>query len=429
MEPSELLPKFLRVLRSRDLWFDFDSGNIITDADLRLMLQEGSIELSNISSEPDIFPVYGDLDSAVDVHLPALVAYVQSIRGSRAATVSSKTGRLILHPEIRGFHNPTMTSCFMDSAMVAMFGLRGSPFYTNLIEKDYEYNPTTLLCDNDPDRDHAIRLRIQGYLREDVRQMLAGKARYACTRLRSELGDVCRHADAQGKKVGENLAIGIHDPSEMYSRLLDALDYMPMEYSTYSEVQAGGRWVRATNVHLRSTSVIPLSASDVVLQRIRWPGTFDGYIGESEPRAVDSDVLAEYTMKGEIGLAMELERIFRGTFLRRERMAFRRADAVVVSLDRRDYKKGGRETAVNERNIPVDQEMSITFEDGTRKQFYLQAVVYPPNPGHYHCLLKSGERWFDYNDLATNQTIQMQEMKAVEAKRRIDTKGVLFFYF
>jgi hypothetical protein len=445
------------------------------------MVAQELIPLDEISAEPDIFPVFGNVEDAVRFHLPALVEYVRSIRGEPkrtnrpvtktvpqpAKTSSTKTaqpssvkkplaartkrpqparstavvetpieveGKLPLYPAVRGFHNPG-NSCFMDSSLVGMFAFEGSPFYDNLVMKDLIYKEGELLCANDVATDKSIRLRIQEALRNDVEQLIASKPKHVCTNLRKLIGDTCRLKSTQpgegfGKRVGANMSEGIHDPGEFYTRLLGALNYQPMRYETYYEYQVGSEWYRISQIIRADTDALRLVASDEILKGIKWPQTWDGVESELEKIVVDQNTLAELKAAGvSENVLVELRRLgSKRDIIRRERLSLQRADCFVISIDRRDYSKAG-ETAVNTRRLEVDHEMKVTLDGGEQKTFVLQAVVYPPGAGHYQCLLKSGIDWFDYNDLSTTKPVTASKIGQAAAIRTINTRGVLLFYF
>jgi hypothetical protein len=440
------------------------------------MVAQELITLDEISAEPDLFPVYGNVADAVEFHLPALVEYVRSIRGEPKKTIKApqpskpaetKTvqpsatkkplaartkrpqparstaiveipieveGKLPLYPAVRGFFNPK-NSCFMDSALVGMFAFEGSPFYDNLVTKDLVYKGEELLCANDAATDKSVRLRIQETLRTDVEQLIASKPRHICTNLRKLIGDTCRLKSTQpgknlGKRVGTNMGEGIHDPGEFYTRLLGALNYQPMRYETYYEYQVGSEWYRISRIIRADTGALRLVASDEVLRSVKWPQTWDGVESELEKIVVDQEVLAELEAEGvSEQVLVELRRLgSKRDIRRRERLSLRKADCFIVSIDRRDYSKAG-ETAVNTRRLEVDHEMKVTLDGGEQKTFVLQAVVYPPGAGHYQCLLKSGTTWYDYNDLSTTKAVTAAKIGQAEAVKRINTRGVLLFYF
>lgn len=405
MEDEEnILADFLKAKNSKDLWYNFESKTFETDANLRAMVKQGLISTDNISSVPDIFPIFGDMDLAVDFYLPGLVEYVKRTRGESSPLTSpipeeeteevpSEEGReLVLHKGLRGFHNPT-DYCFMDSTLLAMFALRGSPFYTHLIEKDYQPGGN-LLCGSDASKDTKIRRDIQRQLREDVASLLKGKARYTCSRLRTLIGKDCRTGNMQ------DLSDGMHDPSEFYSRLMDALNYEPMVYTEFREKEENGVWKAATVVRPTRASHLTLRADST--DRIMWPESWNP-------------------------VETEIVKIGDEEILTRSRTTISSADVFVVHLDRRDYEKS--ETYVNDVEVPVEEEFRVELSNGEERVYSLGAVVYTPHNAHYHCMVKSKGKWYDYNDLKTTQIIEMSRIPDEKAIRKIWKRGSLFVYF
>uniref|UniRef100_A0A6C0CFC1 Uncharacterized protein n=1 Tax=viral metagenome TaxID=1070528 RepID=A0A6C0CFC1_9ZZZZ len=464
-ELAASLEGFLKAYRSNNLWFNFGTTEVITDEELRKRLGEGVFSLDEVSNKPDIFPVFGNIKDAVDYHMPALVAYVRSIKETSSSTTlktksmatSTRTkrpqpapsrpqpvevrGHLELYKKVRGF-KWLSDSCFMDSPLVGMFAFKGSPFYENMVVKDLDYNPVELLCGNDEETDEKIRRQIQETLRTDVEELIAGRKFYICSNLRTLVGDSCRPTREVREKIGKtqktktvvkriglNLAKGIHDPDELYTRLTGALEYSPLEYESYYEYSVDSVWYRISTIIHASTGTLRLNASDKTLDKIRWPGTWDGIISELDTMNIDQQVINDLRTEGASDdVIREIRSLSnRRGIIRKERLVLKKADCFVVSVNRRDYRKPG-ETGVLTRSIEVDHVMNIDL-NGEKKRFVLQAVAYPPRAGHYCCLLKNGTTWFDYNDLDTSKTIAENAIQEARAREIINTRGVLLFYF
>ena len=62
------MSSFLKALRSKNLWYNFDTDELITDDELRRRVADGDLVRDDISSIPDIFPVFGDTQRAVEYH-------------------------------------------------------------------------------------------------------------------------------------------------------------------------------------------------------------------------------------------------------------------------------------------------------------------------------------------------------------------------
>ena len=70
--------QLLECYRSKDLWYDFDNNEVITDAKLRKRIEKGLIDPRNVSAQPEIFPVFGNLRKAMAVWLPTLILKEES---------------------------------------------------------------------------------------------------------------------------------------------------------------------------------------------------------------------------------------------------------------------------------------------------------------------------------------------------------------
>lgn len=241
---------------------------------------------------------------------------------------------------IIGFNNPHKTSCFMDSTLMAMFALKFNPFYPNLIDKDLILDPNspdyTSVCNNTPAQDIKLRGMIQGALRLDITRIMGGDV-FACSLLRKLLGKDCRVGDWQ-----EDLSLGTHDPSELYTRLMGALNYSPIKYreNRYVSNNAAG-----TDEELVYSKVIddnmlsPLAASDPTLNRISWPATWNADYNFF----VNSRGAQQYTKTA---------------------ITILKADCIVVHLDRRKHRYGvGANTGGSMFNEKSLESQNLSLEE------------------------------------------------------------------
>ena len=61
--------------------------------------------------------------------------------------------------------------------------------------------------------------------------------------------------------------------------------------------------------------------------------------------------------------------------------------------------------------------------------YHLRAVVYTPSDGHYACLIKCEDKWFDYNDLNVVKSIMDRPVSDSEVERIMSTRSSLLFYY
>lgn len=71
------LRNFIAVVTSDNLWYNFDSEQIITDDVLREKVSMGQPPRRLVSNIPDVLPVYGNIDKALQFWLPKLENFIE----------------------------------------------------------------------------------------------------------------------------------------------------------------------------------------------------------------------------------------------------------------------------------------------------------------------------------------------------------------
>jgi hypothetical protein len=359
---------------------------------------------------------------------------------------------------IFGFNNPTMSSCFMDSTLLAMFAFKNSPFYEHMIVKDFMFDPQHgTICSDNPAEDIELRRVIQKTLREDVQRLMGGEKNFNCSLLRRYLGHLCTK-----NGLNEDLSVGIHDPAELYGRLTNALGYYPIVYietATRATDEFGSNPVSVNSPELPQVFLPSLSSGNPDLQRISWPqswtGTFenvnsgndltfrrvsyqirrsDCIVVHLNRRYTYGDILLEEEQKriNNQGLAnltgaFDLMSLF-GQQSSTQQLPVNLGNTMsntnVEVYVRPNDPRLTDQTLLNPRRIEVEQEFNV---DG--RGFILRAVVFSPQNGHYATYLKCGTRWFLYDDLNTNSLISRRPVADEIVQQTIETRGVLFFYY
>lgn len=375
------------------------------------------------------------------------------LTGSRMASYD------LCFPVIYGPTNPG-NSCFMDSTLVSMFAFKGSPFL-NMLTRPFPEKMETVCVDSNatvairtsikqemakqgliagdpvsaqkiqekfglsynnyvesqvrifkhtrPDvvrkleldseaEDRKLRQNIKDVLINDVKNITGGKQKFYCSILRKLVGKDCK-----GGGNGQDLSVGFHDPSELFTRLTSALNYETISKidTTYRALDDKGTGMVATNrLESKSSTLPPLRVSDMTLRRVAYPDSWD-----SPWNYVDT-IRETATVKGK---------------WTKTSMTIEEAEVIVVHLDR---SFPGHPTRVNKRRIVVDSDMRV------KGQIYLlRAVVYPPVEGHYTAYLKCGDHWFSYNDSNNVNPLGENIVDSAKVKDDMETKGVLFFYY
>lgn len=394
-----VLRNLLKAKNSKNLWYNFDTLSLITDEEVRGLLDQGILKSENVSSIPDIFPVIGDLDAAVSYYLPSLVEYVKNKKQISEESPFMPEEKFTMVKGLYGFQNPTkqMNYCFMDSILLAMFSLEGNPFYENLIEKDFKPGPDRI-CGKNSQEDLRIRKKIQEQLREDVAILLQGKRRYTCSTLRKLIGKDCRLNETE-----EDMSVGTHDASQLYIRLMNALNYKPIIDTEFKETRhSNGKWLPATAKRPQESTHLTIRADST--DRISWPDTWNS--GKLEEVRIGTENLFVRTAKTIV-----------------------KADVLVVHLDRSLWNRKKERIDMSLKEISVDEVMRIEFENGGSQTYTLQTVVYAPYFGHYNCLIKSKGKWYVYDDTKTSKTIEMTVLNNRSALETIRKKAIVLFYF
>lgn len=374
-----LKEKLMFVISTKDQWINLASEEIISDEELRKRIKNGELKSTNVSSKPKILPVFGDLEYDLQKFLNI---YTSS---------ENIEGYLKCHKNVKGPSNPG-DSCFFDSALICMFLFRESPFYKNMIEKDID-NFNNLTCSSDSNIDRDIKIKIQQSLRQMYNANMIQGSNKNCTDLRKLIGTECVKNEKDLK-----FGTGMHEPLEFYQRILDLFDYKPVTISLY-----------------RYESDSPDSYSDYDLtskqEMINWIG-----IGSvSNPFFNKIDINEEFSHK-------VAHNDIRNVYIH-EVTEIHSADAVIYSIDRRNYERG--DTSADTRRIGWESEVVLNG-----KIFKLHGVVLTvTSGGHYIALVKCDNKWLLYNDLRTTSVLETNVIEDRKAKEMISTQGVLFFYY
>lgn len=300
---------------------------------------------------------------------------------------------------LRGLRNSTGTSCFMDSTLMAMFAFKRSPYRENLLRKPHDPSqsdlPITRVCSDDPIQDSNLRQEIRNLLVNDVNIMFTGNV-HECSTLRTLLGRTCRMSEAS-----QDLSLGLHDPSEFYGRLLNALAYNPIMYTettTRASDAFGSNAVVSNRRQLSDVFLPSLNVNNVELTSISWPSSWntDSY------ELIEDDNLEIFYLNRHYDIDS--------------------AECVVVYLDRRDIY--GDATRLNDRYISIDVEFDVNDEI-----YDLSAIVYSPYDGHFATILRCGKDWYNYDDTKIDTYVSENMMDPREVKGIISTRGVMFFYY
>jgi len=372
-----MLKAFAETMRSKDLWIDLDTLEVISDEELRARISAGALKRHQVSSDPRKLPIFGDVERAIRVHIPELIR---------------STSGLECHPSLRGFKNRS-SSCFMDSVLLAIFAIKTSPFLQNLL-KNFPAQES-LTCSLDPTENAKLVKSIQIELRKDVEHLLSGGVK-VCSQLRKLLGKDCR---LNGM---EDLSTREHDPSELYSRLTAALGYNPILLRhRKTRFGADGEVIHETIDDPVGAVMLPsLHINDPTLKRVSWPDTWTPE--EIRIEGSEQKLVTEITVL--------------------------HADAIVVHIDRR-RSHASAPTDLVDRRVEIDETMTISFEDGSVRNYVLGAVVYAPMQGHFAALLRCGEGFVNYDDLRTDRLIEEMKISRVEASKIFERKGVQLYYY
>ena len=381
--------------RSEGLWYNPETQELITNNVLLTRLNSGELSLDDISDMPDILPVFGNVQMALNL-MPQLEAYLKTISDNKT----------VCYEAISGFRN-ARGSCFMDATLMAMFAFRNSPFNRLLQIRDFA-NDANRVCKPIEAQDIALRGKIQDALRKSVETMVGGTSNI-CTQLRSLLGSQCR------LNGDEDLGNGLHDPSELYARLMRALNFYPITTRITQNYIVNPEYdspvVVSRDADVESTfSMNPLHVADEDLQSIRWPDSWKSSIDyTSTPHPQDPQrMLYRYSVTSILS-----------------------ADCIIVPLYRGSGQYvQGEWPVILSREVKVDEFFDINIVGGTTRRYTLSAVVYLPfgDDVHYVTLLKCSDDWLIYDDTAPVDITQKRVPKAV-ARNIINHRGVLFFYY
>lgn len=373
---EDIKQKLMNVIKSGNQWFNISTEEIITTEELKKRVDAGQISLKNVSSNPKILPIFGDIKDDLEkffnfkIAIPNTKDYLQCWEG------------------IKGPSNPG-NSCFMDSVLMAIFAFPQSPFYQVMIEENVK-SSKFLLCDLDIDEDVRIREEIQESLRNMINVNFKGKKNDNCNELRRLVGKECR------TEGDVDLSKGIHEPFEFLNRLMGVFSYGPtiirttrFRSATYDQYSPNSRSSEEVNPYVwvdtvTNTDFKKLDFEDVL-----------------RPNVVEVD---EFDFVHEVKVV-------------------EKAEVLIFSIDRRNAQ--GRDTSANTRFIDYDDR--VVFSG---KSYKLHSVVLTTKAGgHYTAIIRCDEKWYSYNDLNVEKSIQSNEVSAENAFEQISTQGVLFFYF
>ena len=399
------LDGFLRAVRSDNLWYSFDDVRTYTNEEVEQMKVDGRLNLNMISAIPDRFPVVGDMFLAYNVFIPCM----ENALAMRANKPTS-CYRNLFGPLYRS------ASCFMDSTLMAMFAVKGSPFTENMLAKQLDLSQAPTACDwDDINSDHTKRQNIFESLRGDIGPILSGSDNKVCSRLRRFIGRECRTDPRMDDFRGSS------DPLEFYQRLCAALNYFPMvlESRNFWALTPEGDGEQQSSTHNEHASILPsIRIVGHQGQRIEtvWPGPFSQKVYEFQERG------------------WEENRDFKW---RSNDTAVNRADAIVVHINRRDP---NRTQYVSTKQVRVYDEMFVPVGN-VQERYILRSAVYSFDEGHYTSYIRCGNQWYLYNDTQVKpkgnnrkgETFAlMRDEHMVDHKEVMITlsrRGALLFYF
>lgn len=344
---------------------------------------------------------------------------------------------------IVGFRNNN-GSCFMDSTLLCMFAFKNSPYFRNMIQRPL--NPADIqkrVCSLDIGQDLALRREIQNQLIIDIQQITSGQ-RFVCSRLRDLLGRLCR-LNINDRTT--DLSQGPHDPSQLYSRLCNAVNYYPMHIIEFGIRAASevGDDEQEPSTEFKNDVYLDLRAEEEDVQAISWPWSWnrgynnvhsgDRYTWRKLDLVItDADCIVVHLDRS-VGAYMQQEQPPRaesivqppsfvsGMVLPNSAVAPMTNLFSTMNLGPTNPAQRN-EFQMTYKRILVDRQFDVNDQP-----YLLRAVTYLPWPGHYAALLKCGTNWFNYDDLQTERVIAKAMVSDLEAQQIIETQGVLFFYY
>jgi hypothetical protein len=387
---DEFREKLLAAVEGEDVWLDFDTGSFVSDSQIREMIRLGSLDAKNVSSRPDIFPVFGDMKAATQaLHK---IQRVFSDDDDEDTVIQYEC-----HKNVTGFKNPG-TSCFMDSALMAMFFLQDSPFYNGVFNSHLD--DKSMMCSKDVDENRKLKQEVKDLMKSDIERVIKGEVGYKCRELRNLIGKTCRGSD-------EDMSSGMHDTSEFLARLLNIVNYYPMiitETISYPENPEMKHVVREqSEMWLNVTT--PIGRPN-----LKWPD----FWSSNEARRDD-------------GLLTKTDREIVS------------ADVIIVYINRRvdvgptTYVKGKPRHVVkivyHDGPVEYEDKMRVTFSSGEKRTYVLLAAVYAPSPGHYAAILNCEGQWYNYDDSSATDAYENNLIEDDDAEEILSTKSSLLFYY
>ena len=196
LKMEDLREKLLQALESQDVWLNFDTGLFVSDDQIREMIRLGKLDPNSVSSRPDIFPVFGDLEKATK-----LVRSAGQEVQQRGDSVEYEC-----HKGVTGFKNPG-DSCFMDSTLMSMFFLVDSPFYDGIFNAMVSSGGAQ--CSRDPAENKRLKEEVKALIKSDVERIIKGEVGYKCVKLRNLIGKTCRGDDEDMSRGTHDAALGL----------------------------------------------------------------------------------------------------------------------------------------------------------------------------------------------------------------------------
>lgn len=344
-------------------------------------------------------------------------------------------------------------SCFMDSTLISMFAFNESPFFENLIDRPLPDIFQETICCNDRRIDKALRMRIKSALGLEVNQIVEGKI-IVCSELRKALGRLCRRSDEDEDFSSAGPGGQGFDPNDLYGRLMRAMEYNPITYRKISTAAQNPMGAQARETHsfiTKAPFLDPLSVYEH--KRISYPQSWNtGYEAtnsrdspfiSNETKILQADVIVfqlgrgyneemENEMSNQPGVDLDqiLSTISEAPANTKEEASQNLSNLLdalnsLPSMPTAPHRVA-RQVYTN-RRVEVDRMFNVNGIP-----YYLRAVVFLPNPGHYAALINCGTSWFEYDDVKLNHRRNLISQNFIpdnQADEIISTKAVMFFYY
>lgn len=380
----------------------------------------------------------------------------------------------IEYPEIQGFINPSNSSCYIDSLIIAMFGPmithasnltdeqakqsfnNGAAqhpnnfyniFYKTNIESRGPFDPMGpfgQVCSKNEKRDLAIRINIQNIIRNDLESLSRGE-RFECSRLRKELGKSC------GQDLGkEDFSEGQQYPHDLFYRLMQVFAYEPLttrEKVIYAFTNSAKESIKETCINTRESNTGNLLSANIPVMYNSFPQSMqkeNSLIFYWNPpayeRMLDEKTGTWRNIENPLqttscrGAGAGFRYNLKGTFI-----LFERADTLVIDINRGDPVN----KALFEKPVGVPSEITLDIappnQRPEKREYKLfSAIIHEgrsANAAHYTTLLNvpptnfedsKKYTWYLYDDLAEEPYEILSDEKANDLLSR---RAVMVFYF